>query len=111
MTLTASAKPFVWARAGDAQTLDPHAFNEGMTLTLSHQIYEPLLIRDNTGKVQPALATSWTQSIDPLVWVFTLRSGVTFHDGQPLTVDDVIFSLNRALRPTSDLRTRLQGVK
>ena len=51
------AKPFVWARAGDALTLDPHAVNEGSTHALNHQIYEPLLIRDRTGKLEPALAS------------------------------------------------------
>lgn len=106
-----AAKPFTWARAGDALTLDPHAVNEGSTHALNHHIYEPLIIRDYAGKLEPALATSWTQTIDPLVWSFQLRPQVTFHDGQKLTADDVVFSLKRALAPTSDLRTRLQGVR
>ena len=110
-TVAVQAKPFVWARASDALTLDPHAVNEGSTHALSHQIYEPLIIRDHTGKLEPALATSWQQDINPLVWTFQLRDQVTFHDGQPLTAEDVIFSLERALSPTSDLRTRLQGVQ
>lgn len=104
------AKPFVWARSGDALTLDPHAVNEGTTHALNHHIYEPLIIRDQTGKLEPALAVSWRQSVNPLVWSFQLRSGVTFHEGQSLTAEDVVFSLRRALSPTSDLRTRLQGV-
>ncbi len=108
---TIFAKPFVWARSGDALTLDPHAVNEGTTHALNHHIYEPLIIRDRTGKLEPALAISWRQTINPLVWSFQLRSDITFHDGQPLTAQDVIFSLQRALSPTSDLRTRLQGVR
>ena len=105
------AKPFVWARAGDALTLDPHAVNEGSTHALNHQIYEPLIIRDHAGKLEAALATSWTQTIDPKIWSFQLRSQVTFHDGQPLTAEDVVFSIKRALSPRSDMRTRLQGVR
>ena len=105
-----TAKPFVWARAGDALSLDPHAVNEGSTHALNHQIYEPLIIRDHTGKLEAALATSWTQTIDPKVWSFQLRREVTFHDGQPLNADDVVFSIKRALSPRSDMRTRLQGV-
>lgn len=108
---SSDAKPFVWARASDALTLDPHAINDGSTHALSHQIYEPLLIRDHSGKLEAALATSWRQDINPLVWSFKLRRDVKFHDGQPLTAKDVVFSLTRALSPTSDLRTRLQGVK
>ncbi len=110
-SVVSSAKPFVWARAGDALTLDPHAVNEGSTHALNHQIYEPLLIRDQTGNLEAALAISWTQTINPLVWSFQLRKHITFHDGQPLTAEDVVFSLKRALSPTSDLRTRLQGVR
>ena len=66
------AKPFVWARSGDGLTLDPHALNEGSTHALNHHIYEPLIIRDSTGKLEPALATSWRQTINPLVWSFQL---------------------------------------
>jgi peptide/nickel transport system substrate-binding protein len=106
----APLKPFVWARSSDALTLDPHAVNEGTTHALNHHIYETLISRDRTGKLKPALATSWAQTTNPLVWEFTLRDNVSFHDGQPFTAQDVLFSMNRALAPTSDLRTRLQGV-
>src|SRR5262245_10659668 len=49
----ADARGITWARTGDALTLDPHAQNEGPTHNLNHQIYEPLLIRDHTGKIHP----------------------------------------------------------
>ncbi len=111
MAAEASDKPFVWARSNDALTLDPHAVNEGTTHALNHHIYEPLIIRDHTGKLEAALATDWRQTIDPLVWHFTLRPGVVFHDGSKLTVEDVVFSVKRAMSPTSDLRSRLQGVR
>ena len=51
----ADARSLKWARTGDALTLDPHAQNEGPTHNLLHQIYEPLLIRDATGKLLPTL--------------------------------------------------------
>jgi peptide/nickel transport system substrate-binding protein len=104
------AKPFVWARSSDALTLDPHAVNEGTTHALNHHIYETLIVRDRTGKLEPALATSWAQTTNPLIWEFALRENVIFHDGQPFTAQDVLFSLRRALAPTSDLRTRLQSI-
>lgn len=110
-TATGSDRPFVWMRAGDTLTLDPHAINEGTTHALNHQMYEPLVLRDDVGQLLPALATSWRQTANPLVWQFDLRRGVTFHDGTPLTADDVLFSLNRALAPTSDMRSRLQAVE
>ena len=53
----AEAKPLKWARTSDALTLDPHSQNEGPTHNLGHQIYEPLIIRLDTGKLEPTLAT------------------------------------------------------
>jgi peptide/nickel transport system substrate-binding protein len=105
-----TARPFVWMRASDALTLDPHAVNEGTTHALNHQIYEPLIIRDHTGQLAPALAVAWRQANNPLAWQFDLRQGVTFHDGTPLTAADVVFSLERARAPTSDLASRLKAI-
>ena len=53
----ADARAIKWARSGDALTLDPHAQNEGPTHNLLHLIYEPLILRDRTGKLLPTLAT------------------------------------------------------
>ncbi len=51
----------------------------------------------------PGLAVSW-KLVDPTTWQFTLRPGVTFHDGTPLTAEDVVFSIERARGPGSDFR-------
>jgi peptide/nickel transport system substrate-binding protein len=106
----ADARSLKWARSGDSLTLDPHAQNEGPTHNLAHHIYEPLIIRDNQGKPLPALATSWTITSDPLVWEFKLRPGVKFHDGSAFTADDVVFSYQRAMQPTSDMKSLLGSV-
>ena len=53
------ARPITWARTGDALTLDPHSQNEGPTHNLMQQIYEPLILRESTGKLLPTLALSW----------------------------------------------------
>jgi peptide/nickel transport system substrate-binding protein len=110
LAVEATARSIKVARTGDSLTLDPHAQNEGPTHALAHQIYEPLVIRDAAGKMLPALAVSWGITADPLVWEFKLRPGVKFHDGTPFTVDDVIFSYNRALQPTSDMKQLLSSV-
>jgi peptide/nickel transport system substrate-binding protein len=106
----AFARAIKVARTGDSLTLDPHAQNEGPTHALNHQIYEPLIIRDPTGKALPALAESWSITADPTIWEFKLRRGVKFHDGTPFNVDDVIFSFNRALQPTSDMKGLLTAI-
>ncbi len=90
-----------WASQGDALTLDPNGQNEGPTLTLIRQIYESLVKRDPDLKLIPGLATEW-RLVEPTVWEFDLRRGVSFHDGQAFTADDVVFSIERAKSPTSD---------
>ncbi|MEM1266108.1 MAG: ABC transporter substrate-binding protein [Pseudomonadota bacterium] len=108
---SASAETLRWARAGDSLTLDPHAQNEGPTSALAHQIMEPLIMRDMTGQIVPALATEWFVSPDdPNVWVFKLREGVTFHDGAAFDSSDAVFSFNRAMTPDSDYKELLASV-
>jgi peptide/nickel transport system substrate-binding protein len=106
----AAARTIVWVRSSDALTLDPHAANEGPTHTLNHHIYEPLVIRDSRGKLRPALAMQWRVQDDPKIWTFDLRPGVTFHDGTPMTADDVIFSIERAQHPNSDVKARVSAI-
>jgi peptide/nickel transport system substrate-binding protein len=97
------AAVFKWASQDDAYTLDPHAFNHGMTMTVVSQIYEGLVRRSRNMLIEPALAVSWSQPL-PTTWRFKLRDGVKFHDGTPLTADDVVFSIKRAMAPTSDMK-------
>ncbi len=108
---SAHAETLRWARAGDSLTLDPHAQNEGPTSALAHQIMEPLVMRDMTGAIVPALSTEWGPSeADPNVWVFKLREGVTYHDGATFDSEDVKFSLDRAMTPDSDYKELLASV-
>ena len=111
VSTAADARSLTWARTGDALTLDPHAQNEGPTHSFSHQIYEPLIIRDHTGKLLPALAISWKLTADPEVWEFRLRQGVKFHNGNAFNADDVVFSLERARQPTSDMKGLLTSLE
>ena len=111
MAFSAEAKTLRWASAGDALTLDPHSQNEGQTHTIRHQMYEALIIRDVTGAFEAALATDWGPSPDdPNVWVFKLREGVKFHNGNDFTAEDVVFSYERAKTPTSDMKELLNSI-
>jgi peptide/nickel transport system substrate-binding protein len=105
------AKPIRWARSADALTLDPHAQNEGPTHTMLHQLYEPLMQRTISGKLLPTLAVSWTLTADPTVWEFKLRPNVKFHGGEAFSADDVVFSINRSLQPTSDMKGAISFVE
>jgi peptide/nickel transport system substrate-binding protein len=64
-------------------------------------IFETLIAFDAAGKTQPRLAQSISSSDDGLVHTIKLRTGVTFHDGTPLTSADVKFSFERAMTPDS----------
>jgi len=110
LPLLAGAKTLRYASQDDPQTLDPHSANLLATSRLTANVYEPLVWRDREWKVIPWLATSWTQP-DERTWRFRLREGVKFHDGSPFTADDVVFSVERALSPTSQLKVALQGVE
>ena len=93
----------------DPQTMDPHALALLYHSRVVYQVYESLVGRDASFKLEPALALSWSQP-DPTTWRFKLRPGVKFHDGTPFTADDVVFSVERALAPPSLRGFQLQGV-
>ena len=106
----AAGKTLRYASQDDPQTLDPHSANLLATSRITSQVYDPLVWRDSAWKPIPWLATSWSQA-SPTTWRFKLREGVRFHDGSPFTADDVVFSVERALAPTSQMRTAIQGVE
>lgn len=66
-----------------------------------HNVYEGLVRVDRNGEIVPALAASWDTSEDGLTWTFALQEGVRFHNGDPLTPDDVVAALERAADPES----------
>src|SRR5678815_2350510 len=105
----AHAQTLRWASQGDPQTMDPHSQNESMTNMMNGQVYERLTSRDRQLKLVPGLATEW-QQVSPLVWRFKLRPGVKFHDGSPLTADDVVHSVERGQMPTSQINNYAAGV-
>jgi peptide/nickel transport system substrate-binding protein len=78
--------------AGDWGYPSPFAYVRGPGMIHTGFMFDTLLWRDSTGEEIPWLATDWEASEDGLEWRFTLREGVTFHDGEPLTADDVVFS-------------------
>jgi ABC-type transport system substrate-binding protein len=82
-----------------ASTLDPRAIDEVYESIVLRQIYQGLVTLDPALRLGPCLATSWTISPDGLRYTFTLRSGIRFHDGSPLTAKDAVFSLQRCLDP------------
>ncbi len=74
--------------------LDPVVTSAYVTRDHAYMIYDVLVAQDDAYQVRPQMA-DWTVSDDGLVYVFTLRDGLLFHDGQPVKADDAIASLRR----------------
>jgi peptide/nickel transport system substrate-binding protein len=103
------AQTLRWSSQGDLQTMDPDSRNESLTNSLNGQVYETLTGRDRQLNIVPLLATEWQQT-GPLQWRMKLRPNVKFHDGSPFSADDVVFSINRAKEPTSQIRVYANAV-
>src|SRR5471032_500115 len=106
----ADAKTFRWANSGDVSSMDPYARQETFLLTFTANIYDPLVRRDKDLKLEAALATKWGQ-VDPTTWFFDIRPGVKFQDGSLLAADDIVFYLNRANGPGSNMQGNFVSVK
>lgn len=79
--------------------LDPHKVTAFSSFAVVYAIYEGLLEINADLQLEPALATAYEVSDDGLTYTFTLRDGVTFHNGRSMTADDVVYSLERILDP------------
>lgn len=99
----ATAETFRWATTTDPQTMDPHAVSSAPVLGFLNNVYEGLVRRGRDMSIEPALATGWEPIGAGDGWRFTLRQGVTFHDGSAFTAEDVLFSYQRASSEQSDV--------
>lgn len=75
--------------------LDPIWTTAYITRNHAYMIYDTLFGMDAKGKIQPQMVDKWETAKDGKTWTFTLREGLEFHDGKPVTSDDVIASLAR----------------
>ena len=101
----AQAQTFRWAPPASVATMDPHASGDTTTRNILINVYEGLVRLNQTSELDPELAVSW-EAIEPTVWRFKLRPGVTFHDGNAFTADDVVFSFKRATASRKEWRWR-----
>ncbi len=79
----------------DLKILDPIWTTAFIVRNHGYMVYDTLFALDSNLKIQPQMVDSWKTSDDKLTWTFTLRDGLEFHDGQPVTSEDVIASLKR----------------
>lgn len=86
---------FRLAMAADPDSLDPHRSSASMTEQIMLNVFDGLLNPTPDGGVEPGIAESYTISDDGLTYTFTLRPDVYFHNGNPVTANDVVFTINR----------------
>jgi len=81
-------------------TLDPNLAEDYYSITPVEQMFLGLTnINNETAAIEPELAESWETSEDGLTWTFNLRNDVLWSDGQPVTAQDVVYSVQRAVMP------------
>jgi len=90
---------------------DPHICSDSLNRnTLIDSIYEPLVARVGPGQYYPSLARSWSVQPDGLTWLFRIREGLTFHNGDRFSARDVVANLKRIVDPALGGSYGTQGV-
>ncbi|MFC4002263.1 ABC transporter substrate-binding protein [Prauserella oleivorans] len=84
---------------GSSDTLDPHTPTTNPDIARVRNLYEPLLYRDHDYEFEMLVAESVTPSPDARVWTATIREGIRFHDGRPVTPADVVATFRRIMDP------------
>lgn len=87
----------VWARYGDADSLDPQRTTTTLSWQIFDQVYDTLLAFNDDGDVVPNLAKEWTISDDGLEVIFVLNEGIMCHDGTAFDANDVKYTAERAI--------------
>jgi peptide/nickel transport system substrate-binding protein len=92
--------------SGVSDTLDPAKQANYTDYVRGYMFYNGLTVLDGSLTPQPSLAEEFTTK-DAKTWVFKLRKGVTFHDGKPLTPQDVVFSMMRHKNPATGSKAKV----
>ncbi len=93
----AAGGTLTFAAGADPDSLDPQNTQSNPGEQVNRMMYENLVRFSTKMQIEPALAESWTQSADGLVWTFKLRKGVRFHDGTPFDAKAVKYFFDRVL--------------
>jgi len=96
-----------WAGVGEIRTLDPAQMNQVLQFQITSNVLSGLTHINADLIAEGDLAMDWSVSDDGLVWTFNLRKGVTFHNGDAFTADDVLFTYNRSKDPNQSIHSRV----
>lgn len=96
--LPAMAAELRLAQVADVSSLDPHKVSDIYSANVIRQIYSNLVQVNENMEIVPDLAEKW-ENPDDLTWIFHLRKGVKFHNGEPFTAADVKYTVERIKDP------------
>ena len=97
-TLLAAKQELVRNNGAEPESLDPALIESTNAFNILVDLFEPLTALDNHSKVVPGAAQSWQQT-DGVTWVFKLRKGALWSDGQPVTANDFVYGWRRFIDP------------
>jgi peptide/nickel transport system substrate-binding protein len=105
----------VVAQPGEIDTMDPAMHRSRVNQAVVRNVFEALVNQGSDLSFEPELATDW-EAVDDTTWRFELREGVTFHNGDPFTAEDVKFSIERILdeeqaSPRASMLTMVESVE
>ncbi|MFI5001553.1 MAG: ABC transporter substrate-binding protein [Reyranellales bacterium] len=90
-----AAKALSVVLESEVKFLDPHFITATITRTFGLHVFDMLFAMNENGEIKPQMVESWDSSADRLNWSFTLRGGLKWHDGGPVTAADCVASLKR----------------
>lgn len=97
--------------AGKSESFNPAGTSSAMiNMAMTCAVFDPLVDVGPNLEMRPALATHWTPDKNAQTWTFTLREGVTWHDGKPFTTQDVIYTLRWMAGPENSLSVNVANV-
>lgn len=94
-----------WAGTAEITTLDPAQINQVLQFQVASNVLSGLTHINPDLVAEGDLAVDWTVSDDGLEWTFNLREGVTFHNGDPFTAADVVYTYNRSKNPELSIQS------
>jgi peptide/nickel transport system substrate-binding protein len=106
---SAAAHTVTVAIGADPVTFDIHRTNDQPTSQVARQIYDTLVVQTEDLELAPGLAESWQQT-DDVTWVFNLRKGVKWHNGDAFTAHDVVWTYDRSINLPSTTSYLLGGI-
>lgn len=96
-----------WAGTAEITTLDPAQINQVLQFQIASNVFGGLTHINPDLTAEGDLAESWEVTDDGLEWTFKLRQGVTFHNDDPFTADDVVFTFTRSKDPEQSIHSRV----